>query len=86
MTFKKVPHDILTGDIIHEINLSEASGFGENSTLLEINWNISDAPPQVYERKNELPVERFVAFLGELKQVFILMLAIVLGLIEHSSH
>ena len=58
MTFKKVPHDILTGDIIHEINLSEASGFGENSTLLEINWNISEAPPQVYERKNELPVER----------------------------
>ena len=43
---------------MHEINLSEASGFGENSTLLEINWNISDVPPQVYERKNELPVER----------------------------
>ena len=38
--------------------MSEASGFGENSTLLEINWNISDAPPQVFERKNELPVER----------------------------
>ena len=45
---------------MHEINLSEASGFGENSTLLEINWNISDVPPQVYERKNELPVERLV--------------------------
>ena len=60
MTSWKATPDILTGDILHEINLSEASGFGENSTLIEINWNISEAPPQVYERKNELPVERWV--------------------------